>query len=159
MPVRSRRSAPIGGVAQGGCGLRHWWNGDARRTQGCRRRQAARADEIAGMASTSPCAITPASRPSSPSSVPPACATTRSGAGVTAICRSGGQPTAPHGWSWCRRRRADRGRPGRRVGMCVVDSGKRCPHTGEVQVVWVLNPELTEEQQRALVERPATELQ
>ena len=40
----------------------------------------------------------------------------------------------------------------------LVDSGKRkrCPHTGEVQVVWVLNPELTEDEQRALVERPDT---
>jgi hypothetical protein len=36
----------------------------------------------------------------------------------------------------------------------LVDSGKRCPHTG--QVIWVLNPELTEEEQRALVERPDT---
>lgn len=33
----------------------------------------------------------------------------------------------------------------------LVDSGKRCPHAG--QVIWVLNPELTEEEQRALVER------
>jgi hypothetical protein len=36
----------------------------------------------------------------------------------------------------------------------LVDSGKRCPQTG--QVVWILNPELTEEQQKALVERPDT---
>jgi hypothetical protein len=36
----------------------------------------------------------------------------------------------------------------------LVDSGNRCPQTG--QVVWILNPELTEEQQKALVERPDT---
>jgi hypothetical protein len=36
----------------------------------------------------------------------------------------------------------------------LVDSGKRCPQTG--QVIWMLNPELSEEQQRALVERPDT---
>jgi hypothetical protein len=41
------------------------------------------------------------------------------------------------------------------VKRCVlVDSGKRCPQTG--QVIWMLNPELSEEQQRALVERPDT---
>jgi hypothetical protein len=36
----------------------------------------------------------------------------------------------------------------------LVDSGKRCSQTGEV--LWMLNPELTEEQQRALVEKPDT---
>jgi hypothetical protein len=40
----------------------------------------------------------------------------------------------------------------------LVDSGerRRCPQTGELQVVWKLNPELTEEQMDALVERPDT---
>jgi hypothetical protein len=38
----------------------------------------------------------------------------------------------------------------------LVDSGERRlnPKTGKREVVWMLNPELTEEQQRALVERP-----
>jgi hypothetical protein len=38
----------------------------------------------------------------------------------------------------------------------LVDSGerRRCPQTGELQVVWMLNPNLTREQQEALVERP-----
>jgi hypothetical protein len=36
----------------------------------------------------------------------------------------------------------------------LVDSGKRCPRTGEV--LWMLNPELTEEQRNALVEKPDT---
>jgi hypothetical protein len=36
----------------------------------------------------------------------------------------------------------------------LVDSGERCPQTG--QVIWMLNPKLNEEQQRALAERPDT---
>jgi hypothetical protein len=52
LPVRPRRSAPIGGIAQGGRSLRHWRNGGARRTQGCRRRQAARADARLNRGST-----------------------------------------------------------------------------------------------------------
>ena len=40
----------------------------------------------------------------------------------------------------------------------LVDSGERLrdPQTGELQVAWKLNPALSEEQQRALVERPDT---
>jgi hypothetical protein len=40
----------------------------------------------------------------------------------------------------------------------LIDSGerRRCPQTGELQVVWILNPKLTKEQQEALVERPDT---
>ena len=38
----------------------------------------------------------------------------------------------------------------------LVDSGerRRNPATGEMQVVWVVNPELTEDELNALVERP-----
>ena len=38
----------------------------------------------------------------------------------------------------------------------LVDSGerRRNPQTGEWEIAWMLNPNLTEEQQRALVEKP-----
>ena len=38
----------------------------------------------------------------------------------------------------------------------LVDSGKkrRNPKTGKWEIVWILNPQLSEKQQRALVERP-----
>ena len=40
----------------------------------------------------------------------------------------------------------------------LVDSGKKRlnPKTGKWEIVWILNPQLSEEQQRALVERPDT---
>jgi hypothetical protein len=34
----------------------------------------------------------------------------------------------------------------------IVDSGERCPQTGEV--CWMVNPELTEEQRQALLDMP-----
>jgi hypothetical protein len=39
----------------------------------------------------------------------------------------------------------------------LVDSGqrRRCPETGEMQVCWMINPGLTEEEVNALIERPA----
>jgi hypothetical protein len=45
----------------------------------------------------------------------------------------------------------------RRRGV-LVDSGqrKRNPKTGKWEIAWMLNPELSEEQQRALVEKPDT---
>lgn len=38
----------------------------------------------------------------------------------------------------------------------LVDSGSKAlnPKTGKWEIQWMLNPELTEEQQKALVERP-----
>src|SRR5262249_13484111 len=38
----------------------------------------------------------------------------------------------------------------------LIDSGKKLPSpkTGKLQIVWILNPELSEEQINALVERP-----
>jgi hypothetical protein len=42
----------------------------------------------------------------------------------------------------------------------VVDDdgpeGDQNPKTGEWQVVWIINPQLSKEQQRALIERPDT---
>ena len=40
----------------------------------------------------------------------------------------------------------------------LVDSGEKRlnPKTGKWEIAWMLNPELSEEQQRALVERPDT---
>jgi len=40
----------------------------------------------------------------------------------------------------------------------LVDSGKKLlnPKTGKWEIVWILNPQLSEEQQTALVERPDT---
>ena len=40
----------------------------------------------------------------------------------------------------------------------LVDSGKKLlnPKTGKWEIVWIVNPQLSEEQQRALVERPDT---
>ena len=40
----------------------------------------------------------------------------------------------------------------------LVDSGKkrRNPRTGKLEVVWILNPQLSDEQVRALVESPDT---
>ena len=39
----------------------------------------------------------------------------------------------------------------------IIDSGKKLnPKTGKWEIVWIVNPQLSEEQQRALVERPDT---
>ena len=40
----------------------------------------------------------------------------------------------------------------------LVDSGEKRlnPKTGKWEIAWMLNPELSEEQQKALVERPDT---
>jgi hypothetical protein len=40
----------------------------------------------------------------------------------------------------------------------IIDSGKKRlnPKTGKWEIVWTVNPQLSEEQQRALVERPDT---
>jgi hypothetical protein len=40
----------------------------------------------------------------------------------------------------------------------LVDSGSKAPNpkTGKLEIAWMLNPNLTREQQEALVERPDT---
>jgi hypothetical protein len=39
----------------------------------------------------------------------------------------------------------------------VIDTGqrRRCPETGEMLVVWMINPKLSAEEVDALIERPA----